>query len=615
MNSRTISIIAIVAVAVVCIVAAALILMNKEDPNAVKYHLDGGEFVDNYPKKYEPGIILEVPNPVKHGYAFDGWYTDDDFVNRFNGSTAGIEGALNLYAQWGDVRSGNWMTYDIYGTRNAGMESYVMEGGEKLWIGYYSESRGAYNVFGTGSVSIDYTELDKGDFKILLESYWMPELGSFKKTGQETIPTIEGDKICDVMEATVAVGDTWKYWISDVWIPYKIVHHISSADPGSVSDTEIAYQLTEKGFEPISTECNVTVVEGDGIKVNGNEGIYDIGSLILLTAETEEKKGFSGWYDENMNLLGTEPTLRYEITCDVTIYALNSREYDSIVEPNKEVDLKDVLGTDGDYFIIENADTGDKAKTDDGIYTFIEGGCYLVKSYDDGKIKKIFRIMVSGDAVREFSWDYAGKSYSLVLLVDYKDVEYARAYYAPEDRRSDRPDHIRDRTFVTMSYTDAHMAPYTEKAVDSLISSYRSTHDTIDEYDFLNFLLVFTQNIDYQEDAEYTGYDEYWKFPLETLYDQGGDCEDTSLLFLALAHECCDELGFGSRLALQILPQHAAAAVIIADMKDYDENPKGFIFGETTATGYDLGEIPGKVRNEFLEEKYYSGLSVTVEIE
>jgi uncharacterized repeat protein (TIGR02543 family) len=608
-------VVAVIAVAAVCIAAAAIILSNNENPNAIRYHLDGGEFVDDYPKNYDPGVVLEIPNPVKHGYVFHGWYTDDGFVNRFDGSTSGIQGALDLYAQWGDVKSGNWLVYDINGTRDAGMESYVMEGTEKLWIGYYSEGRGAYNVAGAGVLTIDYTELDKDSMKLLMESYWMPEMGSFKKVGHETIPTVEGNKECDIMENTVAVGDTWKFWINDSWIPYKIVHNISSADPGSVSEAETIYELTEKGFEPIPGECEVTVVESGGVKVSGNKGTYDTGSLILLTAEADKEKGFGGWYDGDMKLLGTEPTLKYEITADLTVYALNAQEFDAELEPGTEVNLKDLFHTDGDSFLIENADTGDKAKTDDGKYTFYEGGLFLVKAYIDGEVKKIFHVKVDGTVIREFIWDYDGKTYSLKLEMDYRDVDYARKYYAPEDRKSERPEHERDKTFVTMSYTDPHMAPYIEGASDSLITSYKGSHSTVDEYDFLNYLLVFTQNIHYEEDKEYTGYDEYWKFPLETLYDQGGDCEDTSLLFLALAHECSDKLGFENRIALQILPQHAAAAVMIEDMKDYDPNPYGFIFGETTATGYDLGEIPGKVKNEFLEEKYYSGLSVTVEIE
>jgi len=126
---------------------------------------------------------------------------------------------------------------------------------------------------------------------------------------------------------------------------------------------------------------------------------------------------------------------------------------------------------------------------------------------------------------------------------------------------------------------------------------------------------VFTQNIEYQEDERYTGYSEYWKFPLETLCDQGGDCEDTAILFVALAHVCADKLGLDYKLAIQLLPQHAGGAVLLDDPEGYDTNPYGYIFAETTATGYDLGDVPGKVEDEFLEEKYYSSVSVTIEIE
>jgi hypothetical protein len=53
---------------------------------------------------------------------------------------------------------------------------------------------------------------------------------------------------------------------------------------------------------------------------------------------------------------------------------------------------------------------------------------------------------------------------------------------------------------------------------------------------------------------------------------------------------------------------------MIGGSGDYDKNPDGFIYGETTATGYDLGDIPGKVKDYFLDAKYYPSVSTTVEI-
>lgn len=610
-NPKAIALVAIV-VAVICI-AAAVIVMGKEDPNAVKYHLDGGEFVDDHPGRYVPGETLVVPSPVKHGYSFHGWYRDSGLTDRFDGSTDGLEGPLNLYAEWSDLISGNWVVYDIDGARDAGMESYTKHGSVKMVFGYYSEGRGAYDVMEIGSAILDYTELGKSEVDIILDPHRMSELGSMEPMGQETIQTADGDKSCDIMEETAAPGDVWRYWIADGWVPYKIEHAVSIADPAS--EAVAVYRYKERGFEPLPAECHLETIPGDGVEVSGNEGTYTIGSVVLLSVSDSQGKGFGGWYDGKMNLLGMESTLRFEITGDTTVYALNALGWDSHLGAGAVADLGELMGIDADHYAIENKSTGVRDISETGDYVFFEGGDYSVTAYVDDAAAEIYHILVDGSAQRLFEWRYGGESYKLEFLLDYADVEYAKAYYDPDDRRADRPDHIRDKTFVTLSYTDPRMAPYTQQAADSLISLYTSGHGTVDQYDFLNFLLAFAQNVEYQDDERYTGYSEYWKFPLETLYDQGGDCEDTAILFVALAHQCCDKLGFDCSLAIQILPQHAGGAVMLDDSKGYDENPYGYIFGETTATDYDLGEIPGKVEEAFLEEKYYSGVSVTVEID
>ncbi len=78
--------------------------------------------------------------------------------------------------------------------------------------------------------------------------------------------------------------------------------------------------------------------------------------------------------------------------------------------------------------------------------------------------------------------------------------------------------------------------------------------------DAVNVLLRFTQTIPYVTDTETNGQDEYWKFPLETLYDNGGDCEDTSILFCAVGK------AMGYDTALMIFNGHATGAVSITDM-------------------------------------------------
>ncbi len=51
-----------------------------------------------------------------------------------------------------------------------------------------------------------------------------------------------------------------------------------------------------------------------------------------------------------------------------------------------------------------------------------------------------------------------------------------------------------------------------------------------------NFILTFVQNIPYVSDLSSTGFVDYYKFPLETLFQQGGDCEDKSLLLATILY-------------------------------------------------------------------------------
>ncbi|MDW5563248.1 MAG: hypothetical protein SA339_08480 [Methanomassiliicoccus sp.] len=55
-----------------------------------------------------------------------------------------------------------------------------------------------------------------------------------------------------------------------------------------------------------------------------------------------------------------------------------------------------------------------------------------------------------------------------------------------------------------------------------------------DEYTTACFVLSFVQNIRYDSDLNTTGEEEYPRYPVETLVDGVGDCEDTSILFASL---------------------------------------------------------------------------------
>lgn len=96
--------------------------------------------------------------------------------------------------------------------------------------------------------------------------------------------------------------------------------------------------------------------------------------------------------------------------------------------------------------------------------------------------------------------------------------------------------------------------------------------------------------IEYEYDLDSTGQDEYPRYPIETLYERRGDCEDTSILMAALLKEWGYEVGFLH------LPGHLAVALRTSDSYSdgpyYEVNGHRYLYIESTGSGWNIGDIP-----------------------
>jgi hypothetical protein len=110
-------------------------------------------------------------------------------------------------------------------------------------------------------------------------------------------------------------------------------------------------------------------------------------------------------------------------------------------------------------------------------------------------------------------------------------------------------------------------------------------------------VVAFVQSIKYADDDS-----EYWKYPIETLADGNGDCEDTAILTAALLKE------MGYDVAVIFLPDHAAVAVSCENCNGYyyPLNGKRYYYLETTGTGFSLGSMGT------LESKYKNAMATIV---
>ena len=106
----------------------------------------------------------------------------------------------------------------------------------------------------------------------------------------------------------------------------------------------------------------------------------------------------------------------------------------------------------------------------------------------------------------------------------------------------------------------------------------------------LSFIMNFVQSLPYTLDGETTPYDEYPRYPLETLFDRGGDCEDTSILAAALL----DKLGYDVALLVFEDAQHVTVGVWIPGVYGsyYEYDGKKYFYLETAGEGWQIGQIP-----------------------
>jgi hypothetical protein len=102
-----------------------------------------------------------------------------------------------------------------------------------------------------------------------------------------------------------------------------------------------------------------------------------------------------------------------------------------------------------------------------------------------------------------------------------------------------------------------------------------------------DLVVSFIQSMEYFLDAESKGLNEYPRFPVETLVDGGGDCEDTGILMASML----DAMGYN--VSLIFLPDHLAVGVEVnATGTHWVYDNVTYYYLETTAPGWEEGDVP-----------------------
>ena len=195
--------------------------------------------------------------------------------------------------------------------------------------------------------------------------------------------------------------------------------------------------------------------------------------------------------------------------------------------------------------------------------------------------------------VVHYEWDYGGSQW----VYDSEIPRETYEYFSERHRTSDYGE------YVSNPSDDEWMTNLANQFSDE------AKDEGWDEFTTVDFVLLFVQSLPYTSDKITAGYDEYPRYPVETLVDKGGDCEDTSILFASIVRG----MEYGVVLLRLEEDNHMAVGVRISEdivnnwhrryPLTYYTTKTGEIYAycETTGEGWELGHKPEDLKSTSAE--------------
>lgn len=172
---------------------------------------------------------------------------------------------------------------------------------------------------------------------------------------------------------------------------------------------------------------------------------------------------------------------------------------------------------------------------------------------------------------RQFEWEYQNSTFEWTMELPKNVYEMRKVRMRIYDYGA----------YVADTLTQNLFDGFGETIVAEQQKNGYSTIETVE------FVSRFVQSLEYVHDDISTGYNNYPRYPIETLVDEVGDCEDSSLLLAALL----DVIGL--EVGLLEFDNHLGVGVAL-DAADGNVEFHGtdYTYIETTDTGWDPGELP-----------------------
>jgi hypothetical protein len=176
---------------------------------------------------------------------------------------------------------------------------------------------------------------------------------------------------------------------------------------------------------------------------------------------------------------------------------------------------------------------------------------------------------------REYTWEYAGRTWTLTQGFELR--AYSRYRALP-------------RVVHLIDYGDYVLDPGDDAAIGDLVADLErlAAEAGLDTWGRLHLVASFVQSLRYVPEKG-----EYPRYPIETLVEGCGDCEDLAILTAAILRQ----MGFGVVLLAFTTEMHMAVGIRVrppdpSGVCAYEWNGDDYYYLETTATGWTIGKMP-----------------------
>jgi len=182
---------------------------------------------------------------------------------------------------------------------------------------------------------------------------------------------------------------------------------------------------------------------------------------------------------------------------------------------------------------------------------------------------------------QHYVWQYAGRTWTLTQRFSTEHYQFFRT---------------RPRVLGYADYADYITDPRDDAQIQPLLDALQrlAADAGLDAWQTLNLTIAFVQSIPYADEPR-----EYPRYPLETLVERTGDCEDAAILAAALLRQ----MGHDVVLLAFLEERHMAVGIRLAGpvspaATPYSWDGVGYYYLEPTSVGWEIGEIPAQCRSQ-----------------